>query len=59
MQSLKDAVDNAIKQHPFHRVSDLSQDEFSDLMVDILKNALKSYEMDHTIATVVSEFTSQ
>ena len=59
MQSLKNAVDNAIKKYPFHQVSDLSQDEFSDLMVDILKNALKSYEMDHAIATVVSEFTSQ
>lgn len=59
MQSLKNAVDDAIKQHTFHQVSDLSQDEFSDLMVDILESALQSREFKDRLAQEIKEAVPQ
>lgn len=52
MKFLRDAV----KEHPFQRVSDLTPDEFTELMTDILENALQSHEADHAIAAVASKF---
>lgn len=42
MQFLRDVVGDAVKKHPFQRVSDLTPDEFTELMTDILENALQS-----------------
>lgn len=56
MQFLKYAVQDAVQKHPFQRVADLTPDEFSELMTDILENALQSREADQAIADVVSKF---
>lgn len=56
MKFLRDVVRDAVKKHPFQRVSDLTPDEFTELMTDILENALQSREADQTIADIVSKF---
>lgn len=56
MQFLRDAVRDAVKKHPFQRVSDLTPDEFTELMTDILESALRSREADQVIADVASKF---
>ena len=45
-----------MKKHPFQRVSDLTPDEFTELMTDILESALRSREADQVIADVASKF---
>lgn len=44
MKFLRDVVRDAVKKHPFQRVSDLTPDEFTELMTDLLENALQSQE---------------
>lgn len=39
MQFLEHAVADAVKKHPFQRLGDLSQAEFSALMTDVLSIA--------------------
>ena len=56
MKFLRDVVKDAVKEHPFQRVSDLIPDEFTELMTDILENALQSHEADQAIADVASKF---
>lgn len=56
MKFLRDVVKDAVKEHPFQRVSDLTPDEFTELMTDILENALRSQEADQVIADVASKF---
>lgn len=56
MKFLKDVVKDAVKEHPFQRVSDLTPDEFTELMTDILENALQSREANQAIADVASKF---
>lgn len=50
MQFLKYAVQDAVQKHPFQRVADLTPDEFSELMTDILENALQSKEFQDRLA---------
>ena len=38
MKFLRDVVKDAVKEHPFQRVSDLTPDEFTELMTDILQS---------------------
>lgn len=56
MKFLRDVVKDAVKEHPFQRVSDLTPDEFTELMTDILEDALQSPEANQAIADVASKF---
>lgn len=50
MKFLRDVVKDAMKEHPFQRVSDLTPDEFTELMTDILENALRSQEFSERLS---------
>ena len=50
MKFLRDVVRDAVKKHPFQRVSDLTPDEFTELMTDILENALQSQEFSERLS---------
>lgn len=50
MKFLRDVVRDAVKEHPFQRVSDLTPDEFTELMTDILENALRSQEFSERLS---------
>ena len=50
MKFLRDVVKDAVKEHPFQRVSDLTPDEFTELMTDILENALHSHEFNERLS---------
>lgn len=50
MQFLKDAVSDAVKRHPFQRIANLTPSEFSELMTDILKEAMSSREFQDRLA---------
>lgn len=50
MKFLRDVVKDAVKEHPFQRVSDLTPDEFTELMTDILENALRSQEFSERLS---------
>ncbi len=59
MQFLKDAVADAVKRHPFQRVADLTPNEFSELMTDILENALQSHEFQERLYNEIKEAARQ
>lgn len=48
-----------MKKHPFQRVSDLTPDEFTELMSDILENALQSREFKDRLAQEIKEASRQ
>lgn len=50
MQFLKDAVSDAVKRHPFQCVSELNPNEFTELMTDVLKEAMCSREFQDRLA---------
>lgn len=50
MKFLRDVVKDAVKKHPFQRVSDMTPDEFTELMTDILENALRSQEFSERLS---------
>lgn len=50
MKFLRDVVRDAVKKHPFQRVSDMTPDEFTELMTDILENALRSQEFSERLS---------
>ena len=50
MKFLRYVVKDAVKEHPFQRVSDLTPDEFTELMTDILENALQSQEFSERLS---------
>lgn len=50
MKFLRDVVKDAVREHPFQRVSDLTPDEFTELMTDILENALHSQEFNERLS---------
>lgn len=50
MKFLRDVAKDAMKEHPFQRVSDLTPDEFTELMTDILENALRSQEFSERLS---------
>ena len=50
MKFLRDVVKDAVKKHPFQRISDLTPDEFTELMTDILENALQSQEFSERLS---------
>ena len=55
MKFLRDVVSDAVKKHPFQRVSDLTPDEFTELMTDILEDALQSREFKDRLAQEIKE----
>lgn len=59
MQFLRDVVGDAVKKHPFQRVSDLTPDEFTELMTDILESALQSREFKDRLAQEIKEAVPQ
>lgn len=59
MKFLRDVVKDAVKKHPFQRVSDLTPDEFTELMTDILENSLQSREFKDRLAQEIKEASRQ
>lgn len=59
MKFLRDVVKDAVKEHPFQRVSDLTPDEFTELMTDILESALQSREFKDRLAQEIKEAVPQ
>ena len=59
MKFLRDVVRDAVEKHPFQRVSDLTPDEFTELMTDILENALQSREFKDRPAQEIKEASRQ
>lgn len=50
MCSLEHAVSDVVKKYQFKHVSDLTADEFTRLMIDILKEASETKEFDDVIS---------
>lgn len=50
MKFLKDVVKDAVQKHPFQRISDLTPDEFTELMTDVLENAMQSQEFQNRLS---------
>lgn len=50
MKFLKDVVKDAVQKHPFQRISDLTPDEFTELMTDVLENAMQSQEFQNLLS---------
>lgn len=59
MKFLRDIVKDAVKEHPFQHVSDLTPDEFTELMTDILENALQSHEFKNRLVQEIREASHQ
>lgn len=59
MQFLKDSVSDAVKKHRFRHISDLTPDEFTELMTDILENALQSHEFQDRLAQEINHAIQQ
>lgn len=59
MQFLKYVVQDAVQKHPFQRVAGLTPDEFSELMTDILENALQSHEFQERLSNEIKEAARQ
>lgn len=50
MRFLKDAVSDSVKMHPFQHISELNPNEFTELMSDVLKEAMCSREFQDRLA---------
>lgn len=59
MKFLRDVVKDAVKEHPFQRVSDLTPDEFTKLITDILENALQSHEFQERLSDEIKKAAHQ